>query len=170
MSVVQASLRVIASEPAVPLPELAARMNHFVYRSTGPSSYATFFYAEFDGRRLRYVNAAQSPVYVVRAVTGAVEEIETGGTVIGMFARQSWEDGAVELASGDVLLVATDGVTDALNPAELEYGEERLKALLPRIAPLPLEAMAEALLGALKAWIEDAPQYDDLTFVLLKVK
>ena len=55
--------------PDVALPDLAARMNHFVYRSTGPSSYATFFYAELceRSRRLRYVNAAQSPVYVVRA-------------------------------------------------------------------------------------------------------
>lgn len=59
MSVVQATLRVISPQPGIPLPELAAKMNHFLYRSTGSSSCATFFYAELDdrSRELRYVNA-----------------------------------------------------------------------------------------------------------------
>jgi predicted permease len=170
MSVVQASLRVISADPEISLPEIAARMNHFVYRSTGPSSYATFFYAELCGetRRLRYVNAAQSPVYVVRK-SGGVESLPSGGTVIGMFPQWEWTEAFVDLSAGDVLLVATDGVTDALSPAEEDYGEERLMALLPRISHLPVEEMSAELLAELRRWIEDAPQADDLTFVLMKV-
>ena len=69
MSVVQASLRIISSDPTLPLPVLAARMNEFIYRSTQSNSYATFFYARLDERtlELEYVNAGHNPPFVVRA-------------------------------------------------------------------------------------------------------
>ncbi|MGD0775337.1 MAG: ADOP family duplicated permease [Candidatus Solibacter sp.] len=69
MSVVQASLRVISSERDLTLPQLAAKMNYFLYRSTGPNSYATFFYAQLDQetRELRYVNAGHNAPYLLRA-------------------------------------------------------------------------------------------------------
>ena len=90
MSVVQASLRVISSERDLGLPELAAKMNYFLYRSTGPNSYATFFYAQLDQqtRELRYVNAGHNAPYLLRADgDSAVEELTTGGTIIGMFPQ-----------------------------------------------------------------------------------
>ena len=69
MSVVQASLRIIASDGDISLPRLAARMNEFLYRTTPGNKYATFFYAQVDGdrRQLRYVNAGHNPPYLVRA-------------------------------------------------------------------------------------------------------
>jgi len=60
----------------------------------------------------------------------------------------------------------TDGVPEALNPAEEEYGEDRLKELLRSLAHLEVEELAAEVLSALKAWIADAPQYDDLTFIV----
>jgi predicted permease len=174
MSVVQATLRVISSEPGVSLPQLAARMNHFLYRSTGSNSYATFFYAEFDARtrELRYVNAGHNPPYVLR-VGGdnpAVEELPAGGTVIGLFPQADYEESSIVLKPGDLLAVFTDGVPEALNPAEEEFGEDRLKALLGRVVQLPVEEISARLAQEMRNWIQDAAQYDDLTFVLLKVK
>lgn len=67
-------------------------------------------------------------------------------------------------------MVFTDGVTEALNPSEEEFGEERLKHLLRRLIDLPLEEISARIAGELKGWIQDAAQYDDLTFVLMKVK
>jgi serine phosphatase RsbU (regulator of sigma subunit) len=173
MSVVQASLRVISSEPDIELPQLAAKMNYFLYRSTGPNSYATFFYAQLDQhtRELRYVNAGHNAPYLLRAGgDSTVEELTTGGTIIGMFPQTRYEEGKLALHTGDVLIVFTDGVTEAMNPADDEFGEDRLKDLLRTVGPLPIEEMSARIAHELKEWIQDAAQYDDLTFVLMKVK
>jgi phosphoserine phosphatase RsbU/P len=172
MSVVQASLRVLASQPNIGLAELAAKMNQYLHRSTGTNSYATFFYARFDGdtRTLRYVNAGHNPPYLLRYAAGTgVEELPAGGTVIGLFPQMTYEEASLELNSGDVLIAFTDGVPEALNPAEEEFGEERIREMLMRFGHLPVNDLAGRLAGSLKAWIADAAQYDDLTFVLMKV-
>lgn len=100
-------------------------MNRFLHASTGASSYATFFYAQIDeqNRQLHYVNAGHNPPYLVRSLgntsgnglDSAIEELRTGGTIIGMFPSASYEEATVDLHSGDVLLAFTDGVTEALN-------------------------------------------------------
>jgi sigma-B regulation protein RsbU (phosphoserine phosphatase) len=171
MSVVQASLRSLADTGAASLAELAAKMNRLLHRSTGSSSYATFFYAQFDEgtRRLRYVNAGHNPPYVLRA-DGTIEELPAGGTIIGMFAQSRYEEAALDLAPGDVLIAFSDGVTEAMSPGEEEFGEERLKDALRRIGSLPVNEMASSLLEELKTWMADAPQHDDLTFVVMKVR
>jgi sigma-B regulation protein RsbU (phosphoserine phosphatase) len=174
MSVVQASLRIISAEGNVSLPELAAKMNRFLYRSTRSNSYATFFYAQLDepGRQLRYVNAGHNPPYLLRLAdnpAAAIEELSIGGTIIGMFPHVNYEEATVDLRSGDVLVVFTDGVTEALNPREEEFGEERLKDLLRRVAHLSVNELCARISQELKNWIEDAAQYDDLTFIVMKV-
>jgi serine phosphatase RsbU (regulator of sigma subunit) len=174
MSVVQASLRVIAAERDLTLPQLAAKMNYFLYRSTGPSSYATFFYAQLDqrNRQLRYVNAGHNAPYLLRsgAASMAVEELSTGGTIIGMFPQALYEEGTIDMRPGDVLIVFTDGVTEALNPSDEEFGEDRLKDLFRQVFHLPVEEMSARISQELKSWIQDAAQYDDLTFLLMKMK
>ncbi len=180
MAVVHASLRIIAAEGNISLPDLAARMNSFLHRSTGSSSYATFFYAQFDeeNRQLRYVNAGHNPPYLVRALETpsyghepgtAIEELATGGIIIGMFPFARYEEATVDLRPGDVLVAFTDGVTEALNPNEEEFGEERLKDLLRRVAHLPINEITSSIARELRNWIAEAPQHDDLTFVVMKV-
>jgi sigma-B regulation protein RsbU (phosphoserine phosphatase) len=169
MSAIQASLRVITAEKGIALPEMAAKMNHFLYRSTGANSYATFFFGQLDEetRVLRYVNAGHNPPYLLRGAE--IEELTVGGTVIGMFPRMAYQEGAVELQSGDVLIVFTDGVPEALNPAGEEFSEDKIKSLLRELAPLPVAEMSARFTQAMKDWIEDAEQYDDLTFLIVKV-
>jgi predicted permease len=179
MSVVQASLRLISSEGDVPPPRLVARMNEFIYRSTPASKYVTFFYAQLDGqRRLRYVNAGHNAPYLLRAgwrsTAGSappeIEELSTGGTVVGMFPETEYEEATVELCPGDVLLAFTDGVTEAHNPENEEFGEERLQQLLRQTAHLPANEISARLSDEMKDWIRDAEQYDDLTFIVMKVR
>jgi putative ABC transport system permease protein len=181
MSVVQASLRIIASDGDISLPRLAARMNEFLYRTTPGNKYATFFYAQVDSdrRQLRYVNAGHNPPYLVRAMrqgaTGAAsndmrtEELTIGGAVVGMLPGMTYEEATVDLCSGDVLLAYTDGVTEAHNPDNEEFGEERLKALLSEVAHLPADDIRARISEELRDWIKDAEQYDDLTIVVMKV-
>ena len=174
MAVVQASLRIIASEDNVSLPQLAARMNKFLHGSTGFNSYATFFYARLDEdkRQLHYVNAGHNPPYLVRASSepnAPIEELSAGGMVIGMFPFASYEESMVDLRQGDVLIAFTDGVTEALNTAEEEFGEERLKELMRRVAHLPIQEMTAEVAQKLRDWIGEAQQHDDLTFIVMKV-
>jgi sigma-B regulation protein RsbU (phosphoserine phosphatase) len=180
MSIVQASLRIISSEGDVPPPRLVARLNEFVYRSTPSSKYVTFFYAQLDEsrRQLRYVNAGHNAPYLFRAgrqstadsASGEIEQLSVGGTVVGMFPEMGYEEATVELHPGDVLLAFTDGVPEAHNPESDEYGEERLQQLLRETAHLPADEISARISAEMKDWIRDAEQYDDLTFIVMKVR
>jgi len=177
MSIVQASLRSLAGADGVSLAGLASKMNRLLHRSTGSSSYATFFYAEVDekARKLRYVNAGHNPPYILHSMVpfvasdASIEELPAGGTIIGMFAQSSYEEAAIDLKPGDILIVFTDGVPEALNPKDEEFGEDRLKQMLRKFSHLPVNDMASQILQELKKWISDAAQYDDMTFILMKV-
>jgi sigma-B regulation protein RsbU (phosphoserine phosphatase) len=174
MSVVQASLRIISSGGDAAPPRLLALINQFVYRSTPASKYATFFYAQFDEhrRQLRYVNAGHNPPYLLRAGSAPcqIEELTVGGTVVGMFPETEYEEATVELFPGDVLLIFTDGVPEAHDPEDQEFGEERLKALLRQTAHLPAGEISARIAAEMNNWIRDAEQYDDFTFIVTKVR
>ena len=180
MSVVQASLRIISSEGGMAPPRLVARMNEFVYRSTPASKYATFFYAQLDEQRrqLRYVNAGHNAPYLLRAgrrsttdsASPEIEQLSVGGTVVGMFPEMGYEEATVELCSGDVLLAFTDGVPEAHNPENEEFGDDRLQQLLRQTAHLPADEISARISTEMKNWIGDAEQYDDLTFIVMKVR
>jgi sigma-B regulation protein RsbU (phosphoserine phosphatase) len=148
-------------------------MNRFLYQSTGANKYATFFYAQVEdrGRRLRYVNAGHNPPYLVRSQANGVEiiELSTGGTVIGLFPELDYTDAEIELHPGDLLVAFTDGVTEAHDPQDEEFGEDRLKEILRSTAGASAEAVSAALSARMREWIGDAEQYDDLTFVVLAV-
>jgi phosphoserine phosphatase RsbU/P len=182
MSVVQASLRIISSEGDVSLPQLAAKMNRFLHRSTASNCYATFFYAQIDARnrQLRYVNAGHNPPYLLRAVDGhpagsvdnsvaCIQELSTGGTVLGLFPETSYQEATVDLRRGDVLVAFTDGVTEARNPEDEEFGEDRLKELLLRVVHLAVDEISARISAELTDWTRHAPQHDDMTFIVMKV-
>jgi sigma-B regulation protein RsbU (phosphoserine phosphatase) len=146
-------------------------MNRFLYQSTGANKYATFFYAQVDGRRLRYVNAGHNPPYLIRG-TGAqavIRELSAGGTVLGLFPEVSYEEAEIDLQPGDLLVAFTDGVTEALNADGEDFGEERLKALLRDGAGAPAEEISSTLAAGIREWIGTAEQHDDLTVVVMTV-
>jgi sigma-B regulation protein RsbU (phosphoserine phosphatase) len=175
MSLVQASLRILASDGKASLPELAARINDFLYRTTPGNKYATFFYAQLDTerRQLRYVNAGHNPPLLVReGGDGAreIRELTAGGAVVGMLPGLSYEEATIDLHPGDVLLAFTDGVSEAHDPGDEEFGEDRLKDVLRGAAHLPAAGIAATVSSALTDWIRDAEQFDDLTFIVMKVR
>jgi sigma-B regulation protein RsbU (phosphoserine phosphatase) len=172
-SAVQASLRVMAAERDLPPSRLAAQMNRFLHRSTASNSYATFFYAQLDARnrRLRYVNAGHNPPYLVRQSDAGVDitELCIGGTVLGLFPDVSYDEGNLDLRSGDLLVVFTDGVTEARNAGDEEFGEERLKEFLRGAVEAQVNDVSAALEGRIRQWIAGTEQHDDVTFVIAAV-
>lgn len=197
MSIVQASVR--SQAPAVErLTDLVCSMNRLLHRSTGPSSYATFFYAQFDksSMTLTYVNAGHNPPLLVRGSangqgcevtlarrvesdsvalleeqSGAcdVQLLENGGVAIGLFDGCVYTQETISLAPGDILVAYTDGVTEALSPEGEEFGEERLKNLVLDFCHLSAEEIKDRIVRRVKDWCRDRPQEDDLTLAILKV-
>jgi phosphoserine phosphatase RsbU/P len=195
MSNVQASLRSQAlahnSDAAGrrSLAELVSAMNRLLCSSTGPASYVTFFYGEFDEgtQQLTYVNAGHNPPMLLRegeaAALGARPNgngrldtarpylrLDKGGMVVGLFEDVGYEEETVQLRPGDLLLAYTDGVTEAENADGEEFGEARLQEVLTDSAGLPAAKIRDEIVRRVLAWCEGRPQHDDLTFVVLKVK
>jgi predicted permease len=173
MCSVQASLRVLSSQPNPCPAELAVRMNRFLYQSTSANHYATFFYAQMEeqGERLRYVNAGHNPPLLVRAVEGGTEliELRAGGTVLGLFPDVEYQQADIELRPGDLLIAFTDGVTDALNASGDEFGYDRLEALLLSAPGASARELAERLAMTIRDWVGEAEQQDDVTVVVVSV-
>jgi sigma-B regulation protein RsbU (phosphoserine phosphatase) len=122
-------------------------------------------------RCLQYVYGGHNPPFLLRNHgSGAIEELKTGGMIVGMFPFSQYEEGSVQLEPGDVLMLFTDGVSEAHNPQEEEFGEDRIQEALRHYQHLPVNEMSTAILAELREWMADAPQHDDLTFVLMKVR
>jgi len=167
MASVHAWLRALAgSEPAARVLE---RLNRFVYASTETSRYVTLFYGELDPamRRLAYVNAGHVPPFVVRS-GGPEQRLRCGGPVLGLLDEVTLEPGELLLEPGDLLLAVTDGVTEAVDPGGLEFGEERLRQVLAAEPGAGAAATLSALVAAVDAWTGPSGCSDDLTALILK--
>jgi sigma-B regulation protein RsbU (phosphoserine phosphatase) len=166
MASVHAWLRALAgSEPAARVLE---RLNRFVYASTETSRYVTLFYAELDPARSRlvYVNAGHVPPFLVRA-GGREERLRCGGPVLGLLDEVTLEPGELTLEPGDLLVAVTDGVTEATDPAGLEFGDERVRQTLAALCGGGAAATLGALTGAVDRWTGPAGCSDDLTALIL---
>lgn len=143
-------------------------LNLHLYRSTQPEKYATLFLAnyEVETRTIRYSNGGQLPPLVLRP-DGSVVRLDRGGTVVGLLDDMQYEEGAVTLGSGDILIAYSDGVTEPENEFG-DFGEERMVELVYRYRGLPLEEISNHLMQALKDWIGAEEQPDDITIVLAR--
>jgi sigma-B regulation protein RsbU (phosphoserine phosphatase) len=99
-----------------------------------------------------------------------VSRLTVGGPIIGTFLQGPYEQETIRLQSGDTLVVYTDGVTEALNPAGLEFGEEKLRSIVTESLQLPARELAEAIIARVLRWQAEAAQHDDITLIVVKVK
>lgn len=128
ISNVQSSLRTAALFTGNDLAAVLKAVNRQVFASSFADRYATLFYGVFDGatRTLRYVNAGHNPPMVVRR-NGSINWLESGGAPVGMFQNWTYEEDDVQLNPGDLVLAYTDGVIEAVDPANEEWGIEGLR-------------------------------------------
>jgi phosphoserine phosphatase RsbU/P len=174
MASLQGSLRGQAMLESDNLVSLMKRVNHLVYGASDASRYATFFYAQYESgtRRLTYVNAGHNPPFLVRVRHEGlgVERLDQGGPVIGLMPDVPYEQASVALYPGDVILAYTDGVSEAMNPTDQEWGEQRLLDTAKSCLTLPAEQVIDRIIKAADAFASVAPQYDDMTLVVIKVQ
>ncbi|WP_446742466.1 PP2C family protein-serine/threonine phosphatase [Silvibacterium acidisoli] len=143
-------------------------LNRHIYRSTQPEKYATLFLAHYDGakRKLIYSNGGQLPPLLLRS-DDSVTRLDCGGTVVGLIDNMSYQQGIEELHKGDILIAYSDGVTEPENEFG-EFGEERMLEVVRRNRHLPLDAISEQVMQALRTWIGGQEQPDDITLVLAR--
>jgi sigma-B regulation protein RsbU (phosphoserine phosphatase) len=166
MSNLQAAVRGLSSLSLAPN-LLCSRLNSIVYRNTDSDRFITFFYAQLEGatRRLTYVNAGHNAPFVVRS-DGSHERLREGGAVLGVFATRNYEMGSAQLSPGDRVILFTDGVTEACNPAGEEFGEARLLRLLQEQRSLSADGLQAKILAAV-AEFSGGRWQDDATLVVL---
>jgi sigma-B regulation protein RsbU (phosphoserine phosphatase) len=156
----------VAVSPA----ELMARVNVALLRRAIEARFATMFHGVIsaDGH-LRYSNAGQEAPIVVRT-DGTMEELEIGGPVLGLLSMASYAFGETRLAPGDLIVVFSDGVTEARDAQGNEYGRERLLAILGQTAGQEAGPVLEALMASVTQFSLDAPQADDITALILRYR
>jgi phosphoserine phosphatase RsbU/P len=152
----------------VPLPELASRVNRRVWERTGDSSYATLFYAAVapDGE-LEYLNAGHVSA-LLRRRSGDVEELQALGFPIGMFDFAEHTAGHAKLEAGDFLVMYSDGVTEAVNPAGEFFGDDRLHDVVKGFTGENAQQLVDTTLAAVRRFTAGYAQADDITVVALE--
>jgi phosphoserine phosphatase RsbU/P len=169
MATFQASLKTLSSTHG-PLTELVARMNRYACsNSQRGRRFTTAFIAEYEpfSRRLIYVNAGHNNP-IVRRRTGSIERLEAGGVPLGVMEDAAYESGESILQPGDWLAIFTDGVIEAENTQQQEYGEARFIGMLHSGVMTTPDVLLESILTDLDRFAGNAPQHDDVTCVLMR--
>jgi len=163
-----ARVQVLAEDPS-DLAALMSRLNKATCVKCPSNRFITFFFCVLDAStgELRFANAGHNPPIVVRA-TGEVEMLEGGGPVLGILPAAPYTERRVHLAEGDMLVLYSDGVTEANNPNFDEFGEDRLIDLVQRYRNDPAGAIVQAITRSVTDFAAGAPQADDITLLVAK--
>jgi phosphoserine phosphatase RsbU/P len=170
MATFQASLKTLSATPCS-LDELVSGMNRYACsNSQGGLRFTTAFLADYDagGRELTYINAGHNTP-ALRRSSGAVERLTSGGLPLGIQAEAQYESGTVTLQSGDWLLIFTDGLVEALNNRDEEYGEQRMLDVLHAGSAATPEEMLRRLMINVDGFVGATPQHDDITCMVVQV-
>jgi len=169
MATFQASLKTL-STAQVPLPELASNMNRYACsNSQGGLRFTTAFLAEYDAahRTVHYINAGHNNP-ILRRASGQIERLNVGGLPFGIMPEAQYEAATVTLAPDDWLIIFTDGLVEAENTPQEEYGEERLLAAIEAGNTFSPAEMLGRLMAEVDLFVGNTPQHDDVTCMLLK--
>ena len=171
MATFQASLKTL-STAQVALPELVANMNKYACsNSQGGLRFTTAFLAEYDAARrvFHYINAGHNNP-VLRRNNGAIERLDVGGLPLGIQPEAKYESASLTLAPGDWLIIFTDGLVEAENARQEEYGETRLLSALEAGVSATPKGLLDQLMANLDLFVGATPQHDDVTCLLVRAQ
>jgi len=167
MASLQAALRSMASlDGHNGTAGLVERLNTHLFKNTSDDRYATFFYAVYDteSHTLTYTNAGHLAPFFVS--DGKVQQLDEGGTVVGLFEDASYSQGTIKVAPGSVLVAFSDGLTEAENVYGEEFGMQRLRDEIVRHRTANAQNLAADLIAAAEQWAGTPEQADDITVVV----
>jgi phosphoserine phosphatase RsbU/P len=170
MSNLQATLRALIMH-LHSLEVLALSLNEMIYTDTKSGKFLSLFLGLVDTRRngLHFINAGHVPPILVSGETGEYKELTDGGMVIGLFPSAEYTRGTAKLNPGDVLVCCTDGILEANNTNDDEYGTERLAACVARHRTKPAQGIIDAVLAEVKEFGVGGSNIDDKVLMVVKV-
>lgn len=166
MSNVHAVLRMLAASNPSPT-AVCSDLNRHLHQVTGGFRFATLFYAEWNpaAGELRYINAGHNAPILLRG--DSTDRLAATAPPLGIFPGTPFQEESITLAPGDTLVLFSDGVTEAGQKRDDEFGEKRLEAVVKAARTKPLEEIQQRILGALRAWV-GAELEDDATLLLVR--
>ncbi|HJQ98272.1 MAG TPA: SpoIIE family protein phosphatase [Candidatus Polarisedimenticolaceae bacterium] len=169
MASLQASLRGQRLSGPSDLAHMMTNMNRLIFDSSPENRYATFFYGELDPatRRMDYVNAGHNAPMIFRS-SGELERLKATGPVIGLVDGGRYEQRSTTLAPGDMLVVYSDGISEAMNTADEEWGEDKLAASVRERRDGTSQVLIAHLFEQADAFAAGAIQHDDMTLVVVR--
>lgn len=168
MANVQATLRA-QTVPGHTANECLAQSNRLLCQSTRKGSFVTLFLALLDyrGHRMTFANAGHNRPYLVRP-DGEVETLNLGGLVLGFMPNHAYQQDEREFSVGETLVIYSDGVTEAFNPANEQFSDERLIALLQELNGQSARSITDTIVDRVKAFAGSRDQSDDITLLVVR--
>jgi len=149
--------------------EVLNRVNQLLYERTLPGRFVTLFLFLLSPQGVgQFIGAGHNPAYLFRSATGKIEVLSSGNLILGAFAPVSYQSSPVHLHQGDILVVYSDGLTEAQNQREEMFGEERLLKIIQQEAPSGSHAFQQKFLKAIEEFTQGMPQADDITFLVVE--
>jgi sigma-B regulation protein RsbU (phosphoserine phosphatase) len=170
MASLRASLRGVTLDNPRNFALLMHKVNVLVYEASASNRYATFFFAAYDPRtrRLECVNAGHNPPVVLR--NGQVIRLEAGGPVVGLLPLAPYVEQVLTLEPGDLLLLYTDGISEAMTHDDEEWGEDRMIEAATAVRNKDAGEILHAIFADADKFTAGAPQHDDMTMLILKLE
>ncbi|MBN2517047.1 MAG: SpoIIE family protein phosphatase [Deltaproteobacteria bacterium] len=146
--------------------------NELICRDSRSGMFVTLFYAILDSqtKNLTYINAGHNPPFLFREGSSGILVLEASGIPLGVTEDIDIEEQGIHLESGDFLVLYTDGVTEAMNEKEKEFGEDRLKKIIQENTSLTAQDMLNVVQEEIISFAGAQPQFDDITLMIMKVK
>lgn len=170
VSSLQTAIQTMSPDSLSPA-EILERLNRFYIHNINFTTFVTIFLARFDpnDRTLTYVNSGHNPPAVFCKAGASVTWLKRTAPAVGLAEHYLPRTETLKLSEGDILMLYTDGLTEALNNEMQEFGQERLAVFLQNAADLPASEMLQVIREGVSAYGEDTPLSDDLTLVAMKV-
>ena len=168
MSSLQATLRSFTTTGNL-CKDIIANSNNLLYNSTESSKFATLFYGILnpESNEIVFCNAGHNNPFLF-SFDGNVKELKTGGLLLGGFPGSEYEEEKISINRNDLIVIFSDGISEAMNENEEEYGEERLKDFILNHRDEVPDKIIENILSNVKMFVGEAPQSDDITLLVIK--
>lgn len=170
MATMRATLRANIQNNPNDIVQALRQVNGDIYRDSPVDKFITSIYCnlDYESHELSYVNSGHNPPYIVRANDHRIEELDQGGVMLGIMEEIDLPKATLSIDKGDILMLFSDGVTEATNPSGELFSEERFERWLLDHNQLSAEEMKDALLETLRDYANGSPQSDDITFIIVK--
>jgi phosphoserine phosphatase RsbU/P len=170
MARVQAILQT-QEKRGLPIPELLSQLNEFLVNSSSSDRFVTMFYCEIDLEtgHICFCNAGHNYPFIVKT-DGQIEYLEKGGLILGAFGGSIYQTGCVDLARDELLVMYTDGISEAMNLREEEFGESRIVSISKEARSQSAHYICGQIIKNVRQYALGAEEIDDMTMVVIKTK